>query len=362
MIKNFPLGLDFGNTDTCVVMLGDGWYQKKRIPSVFAPGSWLDVENMAKSAGKNLGEYLQPDHFVLEYVDSKDRRVEKYMGQKVFDDRLDPMTTRSDQERYWRNNYSLEALMVGSAACTTEEIYGLYVVTGLPVHLYTQENARLIQGALLGTHTFTLNGTPRSMVVQSVKVITEGAGALIAYGDNESDEMQGVIDIGGETTDLYAAHSMRPYKSLIKGTRLGVGSVSDTMAEKFYQNYGRHLNSEVCSQLLRQHVNRLPYTQVRDRNQHYIDTGDLSDLIENAIAEIGQQIATFISQSWRENVYDMSRMLLVGGGAHYFKKYILERFGNARIVPNPEMANASGYASLVQAILEQDTLKQRDYA
>ncbi len=351
-IKTYAYGHDFGNSDTNGVMIGNGWHQERQIPSVFAPGSWGDVENMAKSAGKSINEYLQFGHYCLEYVNEQDRTIEKYVGSKVFDDRLEPMTTRADQERYWRNGYSKEALMVGSGSCVQDEAYNLHVVTGLPIKLYTQDNARLVQNALKGTHTYRLNGAWRTVTVESVRVIMEGAGALIAYGTGQGDSMEGVIDIGGETTDLYVARSMRPYKALIRGTRLGVANIADKLGEKFQQDFHRSLNLDTCNVLLRQHVNRMPYIQIKDRNHMYIDPAELANLIENAISEIGTQIATFVSQIWGENVFDMQRILIVGGGAHYFKPAIVERFRNARSIPKPEMANAAGYASMAEAVME----------
>ncbi len=352
-LPTYAYGHDFGNSDTNGVLLGPGWHQERQIPSVFAPGNWNDVENLARSAGKSVADYLQFGHYCLEYVNSNDRQVEKYLGSKVFDDRLEPMTTRADAERYWRNDYSLEALMVGSGSCVQDEAYALHVVTGLPIKLYTQEQTRQVQNALQGMHTFRLNDQYRTMHVASVRVIMEGAGALIAYGTGQGDAMEGVIDIGGETTDLYVARAMRPYKALIKGARLGVAAIADTLADKFRQNFGRALNLDTSNILLRQHVNRLPYLQIKVRNDLFIHPAELASLIENAINEIGQQIATFVSQSWGDNVYDMQRILIVGGGAHYFKAAIQERFRTARSIPKPEMANAAGYASMAEAVLEQ---------
>ena len=54
--------------------------------------------------------------------------------------------------------------MVGSAYCVSEQSYGLHVVTGLPVHLYTPEHARQVEMALLGSYVFRLNGQERAMV------------------------------------------------------------------------------------------------------------------------------------------------------------------------------------------------------
>lgn len=68
---------------------------------------------------------------------------------------------------------------------------------------------------------FWLNGERRVMHVHSVKCMMEGAGALIAYGSNDDNTLQGVIDIGGQTTDLFLAKGQRPLSNLSRAKRLG---------------------------------------------------------------------------------------------------------------------------------------------
>lgn len=350
-LKTFAYGHDFGNSEIDGVLFGQGWHQERQIPSVFAPGTWREVETFAGSLGRNVQEYLQYGHYVLSYINRHDQLVEKYLGQKVFDDGLSPSTTRADQERYWRNDYSLEALMVGSASCVEEQSYGLHVVTGLPVHLYTPENAHRVEEALIGVYMFRLNGRERSMVVQSVKIVAEGAGALIAYGGSDPSHIEGVIDIGGETTDLYGARGQRPIRALCAGLPRGVAAAADLFNQKFRERYGRALSLDVCGQLLRQHIARVAYTGVRDIHRQRVPAMDLAHLIDTALSMVGQEIATFVAQQWKEQQFEMQRALLVGGGAYHFQHSIVDRLPFARMVPRPEMANALGYATLAEAIL-----------
>jgi hypothetical protein len=350
-LKTFAYGHDFGNSETNGMLFGHGWHQERQIPSVFAPGTWREVETFAGSMGKNVQDYLQYGHYVLSYVNERDQFVEKYLGQKVFDDGLVPSTTRADQERYWRNHYNLEALMVGSASCVPEQRYGLHVVTGLPVHLYTPEHARRVETALLGSHVFRLNGQERAMVVQSVKVVAEGAGALIAYGSNDSTNIEGVIDIGGETTDLYGARGQRPVRAMCAGLSRGVAAAADLFNQQFRERYGRSLSLHMRAQLLRQHVARVSSTEVRDAQRQAVQPADLAQLIDTALDTVGQEIATFVAQKWGEQQFEMQRALLVGGGAYYFKRAILERLPFVKTTPKPEMANAMGYAVLAEAIM-----------
>jgi plasmid segregation protein ParM len=355
-LKVYAYGHDFGNSETCGVMQGTGWYQERQIPSVFAPGTWREVETFAGSLGKTVKEYLQYGHYVLSYVNANDQLVEKYLGRKVFDDGLPPSTTRGDHERYWRNNYSLEALMVASASCIPDQVYGLHVVTGLPVHLYTQEHARAVEGALLGTHTFKLNGEDRSMVVKSVRVLAEGAGALIAYGNSDANAVEGVIDIGGQTTDLYGARNMQPLRAMCDSLTKGVAAAADLFNARFRERSGRLLALDICSLLLRQRVSDVAYTtEVRDTQRRVIQPLDLDELIDNALATVGQEIATFVHQRWQTQLFEMGRALIVGGGAYYFKAQIIERLPFAKAVPRPEMANAQGYANMAEQVLQRMT-------
>ncbi|HEX7737679.1 MAG TPA: hypothetical protein VF458_22710 [Ktedonobacteraceae bacterium] len=350
-LKVFGYGHDFGNSETCSVLRGHDISQNRQIPSVFAPGTWREVETMAAAAGKSVRDYVQFGHYILSYTNERDQVIEKIIGQKVFDDGLQPSTTRADRERYWRNNYSLETLMVGSASANSEPGYGLNVVTGLPVHLYTLENTRAVIDALSGTYTFKLNNEPRTMVIKSVQVVAEGAGALIAYATGEN-QIEGVIDIGGQTTDLYGAHGQKPIRAMCKNLQKGVAAAADLFNTKFAENHGRPLSLNICQLLMRQHVAEDPYLEVRDAQRKHVQPADLGALIDYALDTVGQEIATFVAQAWADHMYDVGRALIVGGGAYYFKRSIQARLPFARSVPAPEMANAEGYARLAEAIIQ----------
>ena len=348
-------GHDFGNSETCGVVVGQGYHQTRVFPSVFAPGSWRDVETMAASAGKTTREYLQFGHYLLSYTNEHQQTVEKIMGQKVFDDGLVPSTTRADQERYWRNQYSLEALIVGSASAIPEPNYGLHLVTGLPVHLYTLDHVQAVTQALLGTHPFHLNNQARSLTVYSVKVVAEGAEALVAYGSDE-DKVEGVIDIGGQTTDLYGARAQQPIRAMCKGLPKGVAAAADLFNTQFREQHGRLLPLDTCQTLLRQHISKQEYIPVRDAQRRVVQPVELAALIDYALGIIGQEIATFVAQTWQEQLYDMSRALIVGGGAYYFTQAIQARLPFARSVPQPELANAEGYARLAEVIAQRQQM------
>lgn len=356
----FGFGHDFGNSETCQVLLGSLSRLERRIPSVASIGSWKKVVATAKGAGKEVEAILSDDHYVLEYNDCQTHRhIEKYMGQKVFDDGAKPLDSHGDSNRYWTNNYNLEMLMVGSASMVESSEYGLHVVTGLPISIYLDDpnHAERVKNALIGTHTFQLNGVAKTMHILSVKCIMEGAGALIAYGSND-DVLQGVIDIGGRTTDLYVARGQKPRPANSKGFSLGVQTAAERFNEKFREAYGYTLSFDTRMTLLKQHVSHQSYRPIKDKQHVRISDGQIAPLIEISLREIGQEIATSVVASWDEIVMEFERVLIVGGGAHYFAKDIQDRIRQASRTIKPEIANAQGYARLADAIAQRSRLQR----
>lgn len=348
----YPYGHDFGNSETGGVLVGTPSRFERRIPSVASIGSWKKVVATAQGAGREVREILASNHYVLEYDNGEGRRIEKYIGQKVFDDGAKPMDTHGDSARYWTNNYDLEMLMVSSASMVAAHEYGLHVVTGLPISIYLDDpqNAERVKSALLGTHVFRLNGTQRVMHVESVKVIMEGAGALIAYGSNQ-DILQGVIDIGGRTTDLYVARGQKPRPANSKGFALGVAAAAERFNEKFREAYRYTPSFEARMELLRQHVSGAPYRTMNDREGVRIHDERLRAMLHSSLREIGQEIATAVVAAWDDILMEFESVLLVGGGAHYFAEDIQARIRQSRVSPKPELANAAGYASLAEAVV-----------
>jgi plasmid segregation protein ParM len=349
----YAYGHDFGNSETCAVLIAQSGRFEKRIPSVASIGSWRKVIATARGAGREVEDILAPHHYVLEYDNPMEgRRVEKYIGQKVFDDGAKPLDTHGDSARYWTNNYNLEMLMTSAASMIPQHEFGLHVVTGLPISIYLDdtENAERVRRSLLGTHVFSLNGIQRVMHVEGVKVIMEGAGALIAYGSNH-DVLQGVIDIGGRTTDLYVARGQKPRPANSKGFPLGVASAAARFSEKFRDAFHYTPSFEMRMDLLRQHVAGVPYRSINDKYGIRIPDERLRALIDTSLREIGQEIATQVSAAWDDVLLEFETILLVGGGAHYFATDIAARLRKAHTTPKPELANAAGYASLADAVL-----------
>lgn len=89
---------------------------------------------------------------------------------------------------------------------------------------------------------------------------------------------------------------------------------------------------------------------MRDQARKHISDVALGDLLESSLREIGQEIASQVAASWDDIALELSRILIVGGGAYYFEQDIQARFDFAKRSHKPEMANATGYSRLAEAI------------
>lgn len=68
---------------------------------------------------------------------------------------------------------------------------------------------------------------------------------------------------------------------------------------------------------------------------------------------VSRDITTFLSQTWASGELgavgtDLAKVILVGGGAYYFYRDIARLIPHIMVPPQPELANALGYAELAR--------------
>lgn len=269
-------------------------------------------------------------------------------------------TGMGDISRYWSER-NVRALLVCSASILPDPSYALTVVTHLPIASYTRENKEKVVAALEGEHTFQLNGQTRRAIVQVSQVIMEGAGALIAYGLPDPVK-QGVIDLGGYSTDLYATLGQRPRIEQCQNSPLGVSRIGVLLNERIADALQGHV-------LDAYDLHRVLHALQQDRDYPplFHKGAPLSPTTLRAWARTAQtaaaeEIRAFIAATWRSNeegdvAVDFARVLLVGGGAHYFRTTVLEQLPHVLIPRQPEMASAEGYALLAETLASRPALR-----
>jgi hypothetical protein len=234
--------------------------------------------------------------------------------------------------------------------------YEAHLVTGVPIETYSDQNRRRVRNCLEGEHRYLLNGRQRRAIVFVEKVIMEGAGAMIAFGDDRPVR-QAVMDIGGRTTDLYTANGQVPLIPLCRGTALGVELAADLLNATVQARCGRALTPQEIRTVLGATVGSGQYPSVYASGRE-VSPVDLRQWTEEALRIIGRDIVTFVSQTWTNSelgtvATDMAQVLLVGGGAYYFYGDIAKIIPHVTVPQQPELANALGYAALARYLRRQ---------
>jgi plasmid segregation protein ParM len=373
MIPHYCLGFDFGNAETGAVLVdpAHGSLRALTLPSATASGRLSDL--LRTRAGLDMQSFadaLAPDslhasgplssqEYVLEVDDS-----EWFVGDLALTQARDPSTARGDIHRYWSRR-ALHLLLVASAHLVPARHleFDLSVVTGLPVETFTAQTRQQVRAALEGDYTFGLNGVRRIAHIRVVSVIMEGAGALIAHGATRP-LIQGCIDVGGRTTDLFVAHGQHPILPLCGGKPLGIETIGDHLSQRFETVYGRPLKAAERRAILRAVVARQRpplHTEQSAAEPAIYASGvevpfeELSAWCDALCADAGAEIAAFVGAAWNSSETgavgaDIAHVVLVGGGAYYVADALRERIPHLVTAPHPELANATGYGALAQEL------------
>lgn len=157
----------------------------------------------------------------------------------------------------------------------------------------------------------------------------------------EVDGMWSIVDIGGRTSDVVSIWKDEDHLS-VDPTRTqsmdrGVMSVLDEVRAKIIHRLG--IEDRECP----------PLDDVLRTGQIRVG-GDVED-VRALVDEAARRVASEIIQFVRSKIgfgHGMNRVLFAGGGALVFKDAIQD-FKGARVVPEPEFANARGMMKLALA-------------
>ncbi len=346
-MQTFSAGFDPGNSETSLVLTAPGGQQSKlTFPSYVGRGSAYELKRFRKMKSALAGDEFQPGEYVL--VCPEIDHAEYFIGTLAMNQSRAATSARGDVNRYW-SPFALLLLLTALGALIPDAEFEVAIVTGIPIETYSDHNRHKVRKALEGEHRFTLNGRNRLAVVSVEAVIMEGAGAMIAYGE-ERPIRQAVIDIGGRTTDLYTADGQMPLIPLSKGAALGVELAAEMLSRTFEERTGRALTLQEMRHLLRAAVGSEQYLPIYANGQE-INSIDLHTWTEDALRSVGRDITTFLAQTWASGelgavAADLAKVLLVGGGAYAFYRDIARLIPHVIVPAQPELANAQGYAEL----------------
>lgn len=214
------------------------------------------------------------------------------------------------------------------------------LVTGLPVSQYLNQELRTrLQTQMTGEHQVT----PRRRIsVQTVKVVPQPVGGFVDHVWNLKDASEFedsrvlVVDPGFFSVD-WVLISNGELRRQSCGTSLEASSVIlDEAAKQLANDFGGNVGRERLENAIRQNQ-----TEVRLFGEKI----DIAPYLKTASAKVGPIVATRLRESLRKENASADIVLLVGGGAGFFKESVKEAFPHLKVTTpeSPVFANARGF-------------------
>lgn len=351
MVRTFFYGHDFGNSETDGVLIAGGQEIVRSLPTAEAIAP-------SEKRARNLGVDLEAGNTVLFRM--LEDHTTYMIGEGAFTQSSTASTQRGNISRY-SSSQSIRALLANSAMMTREKAYRLHVVTGVPVETYAEDERirQKIIDALSGMYTFIINGNDeRTVEVIVERVIAESAGVIIGYGSSDKI-LQGAIDCGGRTLDLYVSRGQTPQLPMCKSFVLGVESAIDVLKNNYHAAYNAPLSTADARAMMFAYTSaeRLPFPSLAARGVD-IERQEQIHLATEATRVIGEQVASTVASAWSEGestdqvATSFKNIFFIGRGAKYFSPFIQKVIapGQLKQVDDPGSANAYGYASLARRL------------
>lgn len=212
------------------------------------------------------------------------------------------------------------------------------LVVGLPVATFkTASHVTALERKIVGSHDV---GGGRCVHVKKVKVLAQPTGALMYYGKvhNRLAELRRerslIIDAGARTFDWIVTQGMQQIESKSHSLNRGMFDVLQKIAEGISMQSGTQFrNFELIDAALRGGKKPVVFQKEYDIAVHLPVARKVP---EHAVAEMRHYVG---------DACDIQNIIVVGGGAFFFKKAIKEAFPRHKIheLKDPLFANVKGF-------------------
>jgi plasmid segregation protein ParM len=236
-----------------------------------------------------------------------------------------------------------KALMKGALYFINEPVIDMLVV-GLPV-AYIGSNADKLKNMLVGNHPVNENFM---VEIKDVLVVPQPQGGYtdFAVSRNLMEEINRSItlslDPGMFSFDWFVSKGFNAIQDRCGSNAGGVHSILNDIIDE--------LNADLSTS-----INDIRYIDECILNNDLIISGkkyDISHYISKAKNTIGETIGDMLSSI--KDTHDIRRILLFGGGSHFYEEQIKSVFSNieTHLLKNPRFANVRGYQIIGEQILE----------
>lgn len=361
------MGHDRGNERTKVAGIDkDGHLFEMDDSSAVCQGSLQEIRNVESGSDVRLTD---SSHNILQYEETT-----YFVGQLAEDQGENPSTGIGDKRRYTSKHALVSLLTYGARlawrmnSLATE--IDLQVVTGVPYKLYSPELQEEIINSLSGDYDYILNGREMRAHVSILKVMMEGAGAIIALGNNEFGVKTAIVDSGKFTTNILLFENvrdgagrvtMKPRTQQSTSMEIGMHTAMNRLNSRFLDTYGRELETQELYNIFRAYIGQHPYPPIIGEDST-VPTATLTKWTREAISDTGDERNAIIGATWgaeRNNKVAASfhHILHVGGGSYYFHDSLKTIISRAKTIPHAERQNARGYAARAYNLSQSRTIR-----
>lgn len=282
-------------------------------------------------------------------------RVSRYIPKKSFNESFEivyvngrPYIVGSDIEGSSRLGIDFvgteEYFAVIGYSLSKVDILKRILILGLPPQAYEDEKVTSLKEAIRKIDIKREDGS-RVYIPQWIEFVPQGAGIFFAYltdnGIPDTTKTFVVVDIGYHTMDVvlftdgkFRAHMSRSYP-------LGVKALYDMVRDSYIKQYSMFISpdrDEFVEKLLKDGS----VSHMGER--HTVDVENI--LNDFYTGRIIKAIGNYISDA-EEYGYAVDEIILGGGGISY-----MGNISGARIVNNPQMANARGFMEYGKKFLD----------
>lgn len=215
------------------------------------------------------------------------------------------------------------------------------IATGLPLDRYFRDGkrddvriARKIEN--FSKDVIRLDGGATARIVGH-EVFAQGLAAVVDWLVDDSDPREqigpiGVVDIGGQTTDIsVVSPGFQIDRGRVRTVDLGVLDVRDLLRRRLQSRFDVYEISDGAIDAA------LAFGKIRVWNKEV----DVIDDTAQVVREVESSLERNILSEFGKAASSFETILFVGGGSRIFRS-LPARFPNAVVGPDPEFANARG--------------------
>lgn len=212
------------------------------------------------------------------------------------------------------------------------------LVVGLPVATFrVPSRIATLEKKMLGEHHV---GKGRTVFVKAVKVLAQPTGALMYYGKTQNKlaelrkEKSLIIDPGARTFDWIVTQGMQQIDSKSNSVNRGMFDVLQKIAEGISDHFGiQYRHFDAIDTALRGGKKPIVFQKEYDIGPHLPVAQKVP---QSAVLEMLHHVG---------DASDIKNIIVVGGGAFFFKKAIKEAFPKHRLVELKDalFANVKGF-------------------